>query len=114
MADSEKLTNTINEAGLSKIKQAISDPESSFAVICASRNDLSDEENTERFKALVQDLGTYGYIKLRGGYIEKTATGEEIPVVEKSVLVKYLPYEHAIELGKKYGQESISGKTKMV
>lgn len=101
----------INEGGLSKIQQAISDPNISFAIISANRNEYSTQENKQRTKELMNDVSSYGFIKLEGGYIEQNdKTGEKIPVTERSVLVKNISKEKAIKIGKKYEQESILWK----
>lgn len=99
----------INEGGLSRIQQAISDPSVSFAIISASRNENTPEQNKELTKRLMKDVAKYGFVKLQGGYIENS-NGEDIAVTEKSVMVRGIPKEEALALGKKYNQEEILWK----
>ena len=99
----------INEGGLSRIQQAISDPSVSFAIISASRNENTPEQNKELTKQLMKEVAKYGFVKLQGGYIENS-NGEDVVVTEKSVMVRGIPKEEALALGKKYNQDSILWK----
>ena len=95
-----------------------------YAVLSASRNEKSAEENNrdfERLKTDIKQMG-YSYVPVFGGYIETTDSGERIPVYEKSLYV--LPFkknstgdienkefdkfvEDMFKLGNKYRQEQI-------
>lgn len=103
-------TKSMCEARLSRLFQYVEDRDKSFAIISACRNERNKAENeakTEELKADVRSKG-FGYIELKGGYVETDETmGIEVEVTEDSVLIPKIPKDEAIELGQKYGQESI-------
>lgn len=82
-------------------------------MVSASRGNFSDKENLERTKMLEQDLRKLGlgYRPSVGGYKEE----KEYEVEELSFLVPYMEdkyteeefYDIAVELCKKYGQDSV-------
>ncbi|MBO7696672.1 MAG: DUF3293 domain-containing protein [Methanobrevibacter sp.] len=95
-----------------------------YAVLSASRNERSTEENNKKFEELKKDIKSlgYSYVPVFGGYIETTESGERVPVYEKSLYV--LPFrkdgaggienkdfnkfvEDMFKLGNKYNQEQI-------
>lgn len=84
-----------------------------FAILSADRSERSDEENAKLNKELkkdIKDLG-YWYTELKGGYIEVTEGGQRVPVDgENSLLIPNMKKEEAIELGKKYDQDSVMFK----
>ena len=99
-----KFEKYINESSLSRIWQFVEDNKKQFAVISASRKLNSDEENEKNYIELIKDIRDlgYGYIKMRGGYKEKTGF-----VREKSLFVPNIKKSEIIELGRKYNQDSI-------
>lgn len=62
--------------------------ERNVAFISACRDDNTPEQNNELTKALEDDLKqmAYGFIKVKGGYIEKH-NGVDVPVEEKTFVV---------------------------
>lgn len=99
-----KIREYLTESSLSRIWQFVEDDSKSFAVISASRKSNSRKVNEEKYnelKKIVRELG-YGFIEMRGGYIETEGF-----VKEKSLFIPSIPKEKAIELGVKYDQDSI-------
>lgn len=84
-----------------------------FAILSADRSERTEEENAEKNKELkkdIKDMG-YWYTELKGGYVEVTEGGQRVPVDgENSLLVPNMKKEEAIELGKKYDQDSVMFK----
>ena len=97
--------------------------ETDCAFISACRNENTPEENNKRTKALskdLQDLG-YGFIKIKGHYIEEKSDGTQIPVDEKSFAIfnnnDQFQYKtdfmrDMIALCRKYDQECVLIKLK--
>ena len=88
-------------------------------VITASRGDLSTEENNKRNKSLEKDIRGhgYGFVHVKGRYVENHGTSEARPVDERSYMVmgkkgddKGELLGHLKDLGKKYNQDSILHK----
>jgi len=99
----------IKEARLSRLYQYVEDRDKDFAIISASRSEYSADDNAERFNQLketVRELG-YGYIELRGGYIETAEDGKTVEVTEDSLLIPKIEKDEAIALGSEFEQESI-------
>lgn len=92
-----------------------------FAIISASRAEdsagkkMSDKENKRRTKELgkhVRSLG-YGFIRAHGRFGELQQDGRIVHARERSMIVPGMSKKHAIEMGKKFGQDSVihhSGK----
>lgn len=84
-----------------------------FAILSADRSERTEEENAEKNKELkkdIKDMG-YWYTELKGGYVEVTEGGQRVPVDgENSLLVPNMKKDEAIELGKKYDQDSVMFK----
>ncbi len=99
----------LQESSLSRIWQHINNPEKSFGVISAYRQDLySEEENLkrhERLKRSIRGRG-YGFIEQNSGYTYLD-NGMEHMVEEKSCFVPNISLEDALGLGITFEQESI-------
>lgn len=97
----------INEASLSRIWQHIQS-DRTFAVISAYKYDLNIEENIKRHEALRRDIknlkGKIGFIEQKSGYTY-LETNEQIE--ERSFFIANIDKEAALELGRKYEQETI-------
>lgn len=85
-------------------------------LISACRGNKSNKENKVNTESLAKDLRFegLGYVRVLGGYVERTPNGEEREVVEESFFVpkpkdvtdeKF--FEIAIKLCKKYEQDSV-------
>ena len=77
-----------------------------FAVISPYLRKLSDEENDRRareMKKVVRSMG-YGYIPMDAGYEHQDTGGIGI---EESLFIPQITKEDAMELGRRYDQESI-------
>jgi hypothetical protein len=99
-----RLQTYIAESSLSRVWKQVEDNKRSFAVVSASRKSNSRETNEKNYIELigiVREWG-YGYIKLRGGYIETEGF-----VSEKSLFIPSISKEGAIELGKRFDQDSV-------
>ncbi len=105
----------VRESKFGRIWQHIEDPKSTFAMISASRDDNSDDENavlTSRLKDILVSILSLGYIEMQGGYVETNEDGEKIDVFETSLFIPHILKEDAIELGTYFKQESILFKDK--
>lgn len=94
----------------SRLLQYISNPRHSFCIISANRNENDSTQNSRNNELLKNDILNYGFKfqEVEGGFIETNKeTKEKIQVKEDSVLVYNIPKKLAMELGKKYNQESI-------
>lgn len=89
----------LNESSLSRLHKLLSDDEVMLAIISRSRGNITingkpipkteiDSVNDQRYKDLLKDIRDkgYGFVEIRGGYVENQ-NGEQVPVVEKSVMV---------------------------
>lgn len=101
-----------------KLSRILQNFENGAAIISASRNENSLEDNAKFTKELEMDLKAkgLGYRPAIGGFIETQESGEQVPVEDEiSFLVPYNPNRFSekeflttmMELGKKYNQESI-------
>lgn len=102
-------------ASLSRVYQHTK--ERSIGALTAFRNEYSLQENRERNKELeksIRDAG-YGFIKVKGRYIENRGTDREVPVDEESFIIvggksdedKAKLNHFLVDLGKQYEQDSI-------
>lgn len=88
-------------------------PEMDFAILSAERSDREPEENKQKTNELKQDINDMGYwyTELKGGYVEIGDGGKRVPVDgEDSFIVPNMSKEEAIELGKKYDQDTVMFK----
>ena len=100
-----KKVQTIVETKLGRIWKFITDSNSRFGIISASRGEYSVEENKKRTSKLASEIRSlgYGYIMLKGGFVEEN--GNE--VVEISFFVPDITLKELLNLGKKYEQYSV-------
>lgn len=112
------MTQQINESSLARVYAHTKNR--NVGIISADRGENTAEENQAKNQQLQQDLRErgYGFVKIRGRYIENYKTDQENPVDENSILVvgdvgddggKLLG--HLKELGAKYNQDSILHKS---
>ena len=114
---SNKIKNMLGtmfkESNWSRITQHI---DNGCMMISACRGENSQETNDQKTDELAQDIRGlgYGYIRILGGYIENKGTEDEKEVTEESFFVpkpkdvedqKF--FDDAIDLCKKYGQDSV-------
>lgn len=110
----------LDEESMGRIYQHIvSNPKTnSWAVITASRGELTSAENKQRNKELENDLRKMGlgYVHADGMWrecknqsIEYKNCPEElkVPSEEKVLFIPNIPKDKAVELGKKYQQDSV-------
>lgn len=110
----------LDEVSLGRIYQhVVSNPKmNSWAVITASRGELSKEENKKRNKELEADLRKMGlgfahadgmWRECKDQTIEYKNCPEElrVPTEEKVLFIPNISKEHAKALGKKYNQDSV-------
>ena len=105
--------NIIKESNWSRLSRHVKD---NCFMISASRGDKTEKENKARTEQLAKDLRTYnlGFIRVLGGYIENKGIEDERDVTEESFFVP-MPKNYneedffniAIELCKKYNQDSV-------
>lgn len=85
-------------------------------MISASRGNLSEEENKKRTDELAKDIRDYGlgFVRVLGGYVENLGEEDEREVTEESFFVPIVStmddtdfFDIAIELCKKYDQDSV-------
>jgi len=101
----------VRESSLSRVWQFIEDPARDFAIVSASR--AGNPDNDTRYFNLKKDVRALraGYVELRGGFTETDPqTQIKTDVTEDSLLVSGIAKDKALELGKKYEQESILWK----
>jgi gamma-glutamylcyclotransferase (GGCT)/AIG2-like uncharacterized protein YtfP len=102
----EKRNKVITEIKLGKIWKYISDENSVFGIISAFRAENSKEENEKLSSELLKKIrNKYGYIMLKGGFVE---SGTE--VIEDSLLIPKISRDEIIKLGIDYNQYSIIHK----
>ena len=109
-SDNETLEEEITPSRLWKYQEH---PEMNFAILSADRSERTSEENKEKSEELKKDIKSMGYwyTELKGGYIEIGANGKRIPVDgEDSFIVPNMTKEEAMELGKKYDQDTVMFK----
>lgn len=108
--DEEQLDEEITPSRLWKYQES---DDMNFAILSADRSERSEEENKEKNKELkkdIKDMG-YWYTELKGGYVEVSEDGQRVPVDgENSLIVPNMTRDEAIELGKKYDQDSVMFK----
>ena len=100
----KKKKEIIYESSLSRVWKFVEEDKYSFGIISPFRKTKTSKENEEDYqelKKLLKKLG-YGYIELKGRYVE----GGGI-VDEKSFFVPSITKKKLIELGKKYDQDSV-------
>lgn len=102
-------------ASLSRVYQHTK--ERNIGALTAFRNEYSLQENRERNKGLeksIRDAG-YGFIRVKGRYIENRGTDKEVPVDEESFIViggktdedKNKLNAFLTKLGAEYQQDSV-------
>lgn len=101
------------EIGPSRLWKYQEHPEMNFAILSADRSERTPEENkakTEELKKDIKSMG-YWYTELKGGYVEIGENGKRVPVDgEDSFIVPNMTKEEAMELGKKYDQDTVMFK----
>lgn len=106
--EEKNLTPTpLVEAKLSRIWQYVEDPKKTFGIVSASRSELPDTENNQRYTELkrkVREMGL-GFIEMKGGWTEAGITSEEL-----SLFIPKISREKIMSLGKQYGQYSVMYK----
>lgn len=111
----QELAGTYELASMSRILQHVKNK--NVGTMSASRGNLSEAENRKRnkeMKALIRKAG-FGYIPIRGRYIENIGTNKEQAVDEDVVFITSDATEEAkgklkhlmVQLGKKYRQDTI-------
>lgn len=113
----QSFKNFLNEASLGRVHQHTQGR--NIGMITAHRNEHTAQENKERNKNLEHDIRKhgYGFVKVKGRYIENHGTPQAKPVDEHSYLVvgkkghdngalKGFLKKH----GEKYGQDSVLHK----
>jgi hypothetical protein len=97
----EELT-LITETKLSRLWSHIQN-RTPFGMVSLSRSDMSNKEKDRAFIRLKEEVRKkgYGYIELKGGYIEHDDEGSPTKEVvnELSLMVPNITKEHLIELG---------------
>lgn len=118
----EENYKVLTEASLNRLVRG--HDKDGYAVLSASRNERTVEENNKCFEQLKKDVKGmgYSYVPVFGGYVETDDNGEKHPVYEKSLYV--LPkrknqngefedkdfdsfVDNMFQLGKKFEQEEI-------
>ena len=109
-SSNEQLEEEITPSRLWKYQEH---PEMNFAILSADRSERTPEENKEKSEELKKDIKSMGYwyTELKGGYVEVGKNGKRIPVDgEDSFIVPNMTKEEAMELGKKYDQDTVMFK----
>lgn len=101
---------------LSRIYKYLEDPDIEFCLISACRDSemFSPQENEEKTKKLASVLLSkgYGYVPVKGGYVEEREDGSKVTVEETSFLVRRITKQEALDLCKKFEQQTILWKDK--
>lgn len=109
----QMVSKQMNESNWGRIIQHI---DNGCMMISACRGDKTEEENAKRTDQLAKDIRSngLGYIRILGGYIENKGTDDEKDVTEESFFVPKNKdmndedfFNIAIELCKKYNQDSV-------
>ena len=109
----------LNEAKIYRIVDQISNPVAVFGIVSSYRKNLTNEDgkllkgdelraaNKKRHEALKDEVfSKYGsFIELRGAYKEEGSS--DLDVFEQSLFIPQIPRDEAIELGKKFDQDSV-------
>jgi hypothetical protein len=107
----------LNESNLSRLLSHTQNRE--VGILTASRQNLPDEENVERYEKLRGEIRAhgFGYVPVNGKYIEHKGTDHETPVNEKAFVVIGSDSDDGGKLkdfllkhGEKYDQDSILHK----
>ena len=108
-----KNNDVMTESNWSRLNKHLKD---NCFMISACRGDKTEKENKQRTEQLAKDIRAkgLGFIRILGGYVENKGEADEREVVEESFLVpmpknyaKYMFFDDAIELCKKYNQDSV-------
>ena len=83
-----------------------------FGVLSASRSDLTPEENHKRTRDLLRDLTLQNHEVVPVSGVYRHEDGRKVR--EESYLVPHIREEDAVALGRKYRQESVLVKNKLV
>lgn len=101
---------------LSRIYKYLEDQDIEFCLISACHNykEASSEQNKAKTIELEKILRSrkYGYVPIRGGYIEEQRDGSKVVVEEDSFLVRKITKDEALEFCKKFDQDAILWKDK--
>lgn len=105
----------LTEASLSRVWQNLNNPDMCMICISADRDEIKDPITIKiRQRDIERDIkiARFGFIKVKGGFIENKGTENEVNKVEKSFLVTFKKdrLDEAMlvftKLAKKYEQES--------
>jgi len=102
----------IKEASLSRVWQMTSDPNKSFVMMTASKDDLTPAENQSRNRSLESDIrqAGLGFFKLYGHYVMDKGGPSERPTDEESYFISGEDKNALAEFARrslvKYNQES--------
>lgn len=83
----EENYSVLTEASLNRLVRG--HDKDGYAVLSASRNERTVEDNNKNFEQLKKDVKNkgYSYVPVFGGYVETDDGGEQHPVYEKSLYV---------------------------
>lgn len=97
---------------LSRIYRFLTENNRDFCIVSAERGDYSSKENDIRTSNLQKDIRSLklGFIKVKGGYTETLKDGTQQDIIEDSFVIPSITKKDAINLGKKYEQETIFWK----
>ena len=89
MNEWRKSVNLLNETTFSRIARKIDDQKIPFVVMSADRHEFSRIQNDNRSKELKQAVKNAGYpfADLQGSWVEQDEEGNDVRVVEKSIII---------------------------
>lgn len=114
LTNNEIRKNHKYESSWGRIIQHI-ESDKTFAAISAYADGMSERTNKERHENLRRDIRAmgYGYIEMDAGYTySKPGPYRGLTIEEESFFIPEITREEALELGRKYDQESIIFKDK--
>tara|TARA_Y100000310_G_scaffold333680_1_gene411717 strand:- start:844 stop:1512 length:669 start_codon:yes stop_codon:yes gene_type:complete len=85
----KKSAELLSETTFTRIAQKVRDERIPFVVMSADRHEYSGKENKRRYQSLKSDVksGGYPFAEVQGSWAEKDEEGNEIRVVESSVII---------------------------
>jgi|TARA_R110000744_G_scaffold49398_6_gene107346 hypothetical protein len=89
MNEWRKSTKLLNETTFSRIASKIDDQKIPFVVMSADRHEFTRSQNDNRNKELKQAVKASGYpfAELQGSWVEQDEEGNDMRVVEKSIII---------------------------
>lgn len=103
-----KRLEIISESSLSRVWQHV-EKDTQFGVLSASRSENTKVENDLNhlnLKKQVRELG-YGYIEMKGGFVETLDDGNKLEVEENSLFIPKISKNEIMKLGTDYDQDTI-------